>query len=234
MSQAPLLSTPEPGDVLTIYLSISATAVSSVLIRPHEGAEHPVHYVSKGLQDAEVWYPDIEKLAYALVVSARHLRPCFQAHTIHVLTNQPLRQVLHKPETFGRLVKWAMELGEFDIHYKPRPTTKGQAVADFISEFTEPQTSVATQIITKPNLPSSQVHVASNGNLDLTQPLWTLYVDGFSNAQGCRAGLVLISPDKVVLEYAIHFKFHAFNNVAEYEALLTSLRLAKEMGAKQI
>ncbi|CAL8168857.1 unnamed protein product [Prunus armeniaca] len=49
MSRAPLLSTPEPGDVLTIYLSVSATAVSSVLIRPHEGAEHLVHYVSKGL-----------------------------------------------------------------------------------------------------------------------------------------------------------------------------------------
>ncbi|CAL9026172.1 unnamed protein product, partial [Prunus brigantina] len=132
MSRAPLLSTPEPGNILTIYLSVSATAVSSVLIRPHEGAEHPVHYVSKGLQDAEVRYPDIEKLAFALVVSARRLRPYFQAHSIHVLTNQPLRQVLHKPETSGRLVKWAIELGEFDIHYKPRPATKGQAVADFI------------------------------------------------------------------------------------------------------
>ncbi|XP_016647125.1 PREDICTED: protein ECERIFERUM 1-like [Prunus mume] len=57
MSRAPLLSTPEPGDILTIYLSISATAVSLVLIRPHEGAEHPVHYVSKALQDAKAWYP---------------------------------------------------------------------------------------------------------------------------------------------------------------------------------
>ncbi|XP_016651049.1 PREDICTED: uncharacterized protein YpeP-like [Prunus mume] len=52
--------------------------------------------------------------------------------------------------------------------------------------------------------------------------------------QGCGAGLVLISPDKVVLEYALHFKFHASNNEAEYEALLAGLRLAKEMGAKQV
>ncbi|CAL8164128.1 unnamed protein product [Prunus armeniaca] len=124
MSRAPLLSTPEPGDILTIYLSVSATAVSSVLIRPHESAEHPVHYVNKGLQDAKVRYLDIEKLALALVVSARHLRPYFQAHTIHVLTNQPPRQVLQKPETSGRLVKWAIKLGEFDIHYKPRPGYK--------------------------------------------------------------------------------------------------------------
>ncbi|CAL2229571.1 unnamed protein product [Prunus armeniaca] len=234
MSRAPLLSTPEPGDILMIYLSVLATAVSSVLIRPKESAEHLVHYVSKALQDAEVRYPDIEKLAFGLVFSARRLRPYFQAHTIHVLTNQPLRQVLQQPETSGRLVKWAIELGEFDIHYKPRPSTKGQAVANFISEFTEPQASAATQIITKPNLPPSQVHVASNGTLDLTQPLWTLYMDGSSNAQRCGADLVLIFPDKVVLEYALHFKFHASNNVAEYKALLASLRLAKEMGAKQI
>ncbi|CAL2276958.1 unnamed protein product [Prunus armeniaca] len=80
----------------------------------------------------------------------------------------------------------------------------------------------------------SQVHVASNGTLDLTQPLWTLYVDGSSNAQGCGAGLILISPDEVVLEYALRFKFHASNNKAEYEALLAGLRLAKEMGARQI
>ncbi|CAL9000432.1 unnamed protein product, partial [Prunus brigantina] len=147
MSRAPLLSTPEPGDTLMVYLSISATAVSSVLIQTKEGAEHPVHYVSKALQDAEARYSDIEKLAFALVVSARRLRPYFQAHTIHVLTNHPLRQVLQKPETSGRLVKWAIELGEFDIHYKPRPATKGQAVADFISEFTEPSTNRASAIM---------------------------------------------------------------------------------------
>lgn len=97
----------------------------------------------------------------------------------------------------------AIELGEFDIHYKPRPATKGQAVADFISKFTEPQALAVPQIITDSNPPSGQVHVASNGTLDLTQPLWTLYVDGSSNAQGCGAGLVFISPDKVVLEYAL-------------------------------
>ncbi|CAL8991494.1 unnamed protein product [Prunus brigantina] len=65
--------------------------------------------------DAEQRYPQLEQLAYALVLSARRLRPYFQGHSINVLTNQPLRQVLQKPETSGRLIKWAIELGEFDI-----------------------------------------------------------------------------------------------------------------------
>ncbi|KAI5311704.1 hypothetical protein L3X38_040877 [Prunus dulcis] len=234
MGRAPLLSTSEHGDILVIYLSVSALAVSSVLIRSKDNAEHPVHYVSKALQDAEVRYPDIEKLAFTLVVSARRLRPYFQAHTIHVLTNQPLRQVLQKPETSGRLVKWAIELGEFDIHYKPRPAMRGQAVADFLSEFTEPQASAATQLITEPNPSPSQGQTPTENTLDLTQPLWTLFVDGSSNAQGCGAGLVLVSPDKVTLEYALRFNFQASNNEAEYEALLAGLRLAKEMDARQI
>ncbi|KAI5324930.1 hypothetical protein L3X38_034003 [Prunus dulcis] len=204
MGRAPLLSTHEHGDILV------------------------------ALQDAEVRYPDIEKLAFALVVSARRLRPYFQAHTIHVLTNQPLRQVLQKPETSGRLVKWAIELGEFDIHYKPRPAMRGQAIADFLSEFTEPQASAATQLITEPNPSPSQDPNPTKNTLDLTQPLWTLFVDGSSNAQGCGAGLVLVSPDKVALEYALRFNFQASNNEAEYEALLAGLRLAKEMDAKQI
>ncbi|KAI5323895.1 hypothetical protein L3X38_032968 [Prunus dulcis] len=101
MGRTPLLSTPEHGDILVVYLSVSASAISSVLIRSKDNVMHPVHYVSKALQDAEVRYPDIEKLAFSLVVSARRLRPYFQAHTIHVLTNQPLRQVLQKPETSG-------------------------------------------------------------------------------------------------------------------------------------
>ncbi|CAL2247504.1 unnamed protein product [Prunus armeniaca] len=129
-----------------------------------------MHYVSKASQDADVRYPDIEKLVFALVVSARRLRSYFQAHTIHILTNQPLRQVLQKPETSGRLVKWAIELGKFDI-LKPRPATKGQAVADFISEFTKPQALAVPQIITESTLPSNLVNVASNGTLGLTQPL---------------------------------------------------------------
>ena len=55
-----------------------------------------------------------------------------------MLTNVPLRQVLHKPDISGRLVKWAVELGEFDIEYKPRPAIKAQVLADSIVECTSP------------------------------------------------------------------------------------------------
>ncbi|CAL9017856.1 unnamed protein product, partial [Prunus brigantina] len=230
MSKAPLLSKPLPGEVLLLYLSVSVTAVSSVLIRKPEKAELPIFYVSKALQSAELRYPPLEQLALALVISARRLRPYFQAHQITVLTNQPLRQVLQKPETSGRLVKWAIELGEFDVQFKPRPAEKGQAVADFISELTLPAPS--EPFITDP-LPTVTKGLSAE-RFDPSVPVWILHVDGSANQQGCGAGLVLITPDGGKIEYALRFSFRTSNNESEYEALLAGLRLAKSMSARQI
>ena len=73
------------------------------------------------------------------MVAARKLRPYFQVFSVSVLTNQPLRWALHKPDASGRLVKWAIELSEFNISYKPRAVIKAQAMADFVAEFAEPK-----------------------------------------------------------------------------------------------
>ncbi|CAL2266365.1 unnamed protein product [Prunus armeniaca] len=167
MSRAPLLSTLFPD--LTIYLSVSASALSSVLIRRPNGIELPIFYMSHALQDAEQRYPQLEQLAYAL------------AHSIDVLTNQPLQEVLQKPETSGRLIKWVIELGEFDIKYHPRPSQKGQAVTDFISELTLPTNNgQPIDLVTAP--PSASIDSPSADNtFDHNNPYWTLYVDGSSN-----------------------------------------------------
>ena len=78
----------------------------------------------------------MEKLAFALVIAARRLKPYFQAHTIVVLTDKPLRKAMSSPEAARRMALWLVELSEFDIQYCPRTAIKGQVVADFITEFT--------------------------------------------------------------------------------------------------
>ena len=78
----------------------------------------------------------MEKLAFPLVIVARRLKPYFQAHTIVVLTDKPLRRVMNNPKAVGRMALWAVELSEFDIQYRLRTAIKGQVVADFIAEFT--------------------------------------------------------------------------------------------------
>ena len=49
----------------------------------------------------------------------RKLRPYFLAHKIEVLMDQPLKNIMHSPKANIRLIKWAIELGEFDIKYRP-------------------------------------------------------------------------------------------------------------------
>ncbi|KAL0449375.1 UNVERIFIED_CONTAM: hypothetical protein Slati_1493900 [Sesamum latifolium] len=135
LATPPLLVNPKQGDVLFLYLVVSEVAVSSVLVKQQEKDQNPVYYVSKMLQGAEKRYTQIEKLALALVVSARKLRPYFQSHKVIVLTNYPLRHVMTTPDAFGRLVKWAVELGEYDIEYQSQTAIKAQVLADFVVEF---------------------------------------------------------------------------------------------------
>ena len=93
----------------------------------------------------------MEKLILALVTTSRKLRPYFRAHTIAVPTEHPMKQILHKPEASGRLIKWAIELSEFDIKYKLRTAIKGQVLADVIMDFTPAKLAEATQLT--PDLP---------------------------------------------------------------------------------
>ena len=88
----------------------------------------------------------MEKPILALVTTSRKLRPYFQAHIVEVPTEYPMKQILHKPETSRRLIKWAIELSEFDIRYKPRTMIKGQILVDFIMEFTPAESTKATQL----------------------------------------------------------------------------------------
>ncbi|XP_061993706.1 uncharacterized protein LOC133711622 [Rosa rugosa] len=210
---------PIPGEVLYIYLAVSVTAISAAPVRRENTDELPVYYTGKGFNDTKSMYSDIENFALALLKASRRLRQYFQAHTIHVLTNQPLKQVLQKPVSLGRLVKWSIDLGEFDIYYTSRTTIKGQAAVDFITEFIpQEDDEPSNKSVSEPN----------------TTPTWTLHVDGSSNSKLSGAGVVLTDPEGHAYEYALQFNFKASNNAVEYEALIAGIQLAKELGVTSL
>ena len=86
-----LLSKSVDGEPLFLFLAVSKYVVSGALIREEEKVQWVVYYISKRLIDAETRYPEIKKLALALVITSRKLRPYFHSDTIRVLTNWPLR-----------------------------------------------------------------------------------------------------------------------------------------------
>uniref|UniRef100_A0A2N9F210 RNase H type-1 domain-containing protein n=1 Tax=Fagus sylvatica TaxID=28930 RepID=A0A2N9F210_FAGSY len=82
LSSPPLLSPSKTGEELYLYLAVSSSAVSSALIREEERVQKPVYYTSRALKGAEERYSNMEKLAFALLIASRKLRPYFQAHSI--------------------------------------------------------------------------------------------------------------------------------------------------------
>ncbi|GFS42902.1 hypothetical protein Acr_00g0082420 [Actinidia rufa] len=226
LGSLPLLSIPTADEDLYVYLSASPTAINAVLGREEGKVQKPIYYVSKTLIGAEARYPRIERIAYALMIAARKLRHYFQAHSIIVLTDQPLKQILQRPDTSGRLLKWPIELSEFHIEYRPRTAIKAQALADFIVKFTHEDTQPETTPLEAGILkePTSEKDLAH----------WILFVDGSSNQHGCGAGLVIRAPSGEQMEYAIRMGFQATNNEAEYKALLAGLRVATELGAQSL
>ncbi|CAL2254005.1 unnamed protein product [Prunus armeniaca] len=133
LTSPPLLSKSVPGEDLFMYLAVSNSAVSSALIREELGAQHPVFYTSKALLDAETCDPKLEKLILALVVSARKLRSYYQAHRVIVMTDFSLRSILHSLDASQRLMKWAVELSQYDLLYRPKAAIKAHALADFVA-----------------------------------------------------------------------------------------------------
>ncbi|KAI3470100.1 hypothetical protein Pfo_026763 [Paulownia fortunei] len=206
---SPLLTKPEVGETLFLYLAVATEAISVVLVQKVGRAHRPIYYTSKILQGAEQRYPNIEKLALALITATRKLRPYFQSHPVVVLTNHPLKQVLSNPETSGRLVKWVIKLNEHGIEFRPRPVIKAQVLVDFEVEMT------ADEIIN-------------------SLFAWTLYVDGSSTSTGSGAGIAIKSPQGDKFEYALKFEFLTSNDEAEYEALLAGFKLAFAAGARKL
>ncbi|GJS94524.1 reverse transcriptase domain-containing protein [Tanacetum coccineum] len=132
LSELPLLVAPKPKEELIVYLSASYGAVSAVLMTERGTVQTPVYFISRALQGPELNYTPMEKLVLSLVFAAKRLRRYFQAHPIAVITDQPIKQIMSRPDVAGRLQKWSVMLGEHNITYRLRASVKGQILTDFL------------------------------------------------------------------------------------------------------
>jgi ribonuclease HI len=141
-------------------------------------------------------------------MAAKKLKHYFKEHPIMVVSTTPLSEIIGCKDASGRVAKWAIELAAHTIQYKPRTTIKSQIIADFFTDWGEHQ-----------YLPPA---------LDSTH--WRMHFDGSKLLGGLGAGVILTSPKGDKLQ--MHFR--ASNNVAEYEALVHRLKMAKEIGIRRI
>ncbi|GJV13314.1 reverse transcriptase domain-containing protein [Tanacetum coccineum] len=194
-----------------MHLAALKESISDVLAAKRNKGCTLIYFVSRVLQGAELNYPALEKLKLALVHAARRLRRYFQAYTITVLTNTPIKQMLTGPEKTGRVAKWVIELGEHDIVFR-RGNEK------------ETPANLFVEIPFEDNKKKEKLKEVPDSNSK-----WRLYTDGASNSDVSRAGLMLIDSEGKEYTYALRFEFETTNNEAEYEALLAGLQIAQEM-----
>ncbi|GJV13927.1 reverse transcriptase domain-containing protein [Tanacetum coccineum] len=212
IAELPMLTALMEKEELIVYLAAAKETVSAILMAEREAKQMPIYFVSRALRGLEINDTSMEKLVLALVHASKRLKRYFQAHPIIIITEQPIQQVLSRPEVAGRLQKLSIELGEYAIHYRPRVSVKGKILADFIVERPEEDS---------PN-------TLMEAEEELLEP-WILFTDGSSCTYGSGAGLILTNPEGMEFTYALRFRFDATNNEAEYEALIARLRIVEQI-----
>ena len=183
--------------------------------------------MSKSLHEAEVCYLLLEKAILAVVLGTRKLPHYFQAHTVAVLTQFPIKVILRSADYTGRVAKCGTILGAFDIKYMPRTSIKGQVLVDLVAEFKDFPVEGLNPV---EDMDGKLVDAISQHGLSP----WEVYVDGALNQRGSRVGLVPISPEKVIIEKSLRLGFSTSNNEAEYEALMMGMVMVQKMGGKSI
>jgi hypothetical protein len=142
----------EPKSPLLLYLSASNSAVSAVLVQEKEeegkSKQIPVYFASEALSGSKLFYSELGKIAYAVVMAARKLRHYFEGHRIRVITNKPLNDLFANKEASNRIIKWGAELSEYTVDFVRRSVIKLQVLADFVVDWTSPTHNPGEEILT--------------------------------------------------------------------------------------
>jgi ribonuclease HI len=218
LEEAAVMTKPSPKAELLLYIAATDTTVNAVLVEERKEADalkqFPIYYVSEALSGSKLFYSEMEKMAYAVVMAKRKLRHYFQSHNVSVSTAFPLRDMFENKESTRRIGKWATELAEHVINFVARSAINSQALADFVADWT----------------PS-----APKGEAIITEPVWAVQCDGAYCHLGSAAAAVLKSPLGIKLRYALQLNCdNCTNNMVEYEGLLLALRKARAVGARRL
>ena len=107
----------------------------------------------------------------------------------------------------------------------PRTSIKYQVFADLVAEFAE---SLLEERMKKQDMDGKSI-----GLVSLQEPLsWRVYVDGAMNHKRFGVGLVLISPERIIIEKSLRLDFLTTKNEVEYETLLVGMTMVQKMGGK--
>ncbi|KAA3484371.1 RNA-directed DNA polymerase (Reverse transcriptase), Ribonuclease H [Gossypium australe] len=218
LSNAPVLSPPNPDKPLILYFSVFNNSMGCVLGQHDETGrkEKAIYYLSKKFIDCEMRYSSIEKLCCALIWTTRRLRQYMLYHTTWLISKLDLLKYMMETTALnGRMAS-----GRFCyLVYVNQKAIKGSAVAEFLAsralEDYEPLNF---------DFPNEELMYV----VDTEDCPWKLNFYGASNALGNGIGAILVSPSGDHYPFTCKLNFDCTNNMAEYEACIMGLRAAIE------
>ncbi|RVW60501.1 Retrovirus-related Pol polyprotein from transposon 17.6 [Vitis vinifera] len=226
---SPPVLVPPTGRPLLLYLSVSDMALGCMLAQLDDlGKERAIYYLSKRMLEYECKYIMIERLCLAVVWATRRLRHYMTEYSVLLVSRlDPLRYLFDRPVLTGRLMRWLVLLTEFDIHYVTQKSVKGSIVADHLASL-----PISDDRSVDDDFPDEQI-------VSMTSITgWRLYFDGAANQSGFGIGILLISPqgDHIPRSVRLAFSDHhrLTNNIVEYEACITGLETALDLGIRQL
>ncbi|GMP93460.1 hypothetical protein CsSME_00043281 [Camellia sinensis var. sinensis] len=216
---------PQPGVPLMLYLTSTPKSIGALLVQDVDGVERPVYYISRKIRGAEVRYTPVERHCLALVFTAQKLRHYFLAHQIQIVTrSDPIRYLLSKHALTGKVARWLLALGEFEITCVAPKAIKSQALADLLAQFPSGDYEPVNEEL------RGEVHAAMASE----ESFWTLSFDGAAAGGKGGTGIVLTSKSGEKLYLSYKLDFHCSNNEAEYEALILGLIATEKHSIKKI
>ncbi len=155
------------------------------------------------------------------------------------MSKTSLSDIINNSDAIGRVAKWGIELAAFEITYKRHNAIKSQALADFIADWTEmpDDTPMPEPKYWVMHFDGSKLLNGSGAGVLLQTPTGEklhYVLHGSKILNGSGAGVLLQLPTGEKLHYVLQIHFEATNNMAEYEALIHGLRVAKDIGIKYV
>jgi len=208
LTSPPNLHKPDTHQSLLVYITSTDHTVNAVLVQDIGGTQHPIHFVSRTLQDPETRYQMVGKLALSLVQ-----QPAAYAHTSKITTSSPKLITQYRRYCKNQTLWDECRLGPLSC----------------------PSSTSVTNLMAPSKLDASwTLYIRYDLQQTLAEDQWTLYVDGSSNPKGAGVDIVLEGPNDILIEKSLHFAFRTSNNQAEYEAILAVLSLVREVGVKSL
>jgi hypothetical protein len=195
------------GIPFQLYIAVKEVVIGVVLTQIIEGKEYIITYLSRRLIDAETSYSFIERLFLSLFYACSKLWHYLLSSTCIIMCQAyVIRHMLQQSILSGRIRKWAYALIEYDLAYEPLKYVKGQDVVDFIVGYSIDQNN---------NKSCNLVSIRS----------WKLFFYGSACREDKCVGVVLILPRETIFEQSVHLEYCCTNNQAEYEDILSSIRV---------